>query len=87
MPLQGGSIWCHKVVKDYLEGIFFVTWWHIWWFRNKMVFKSERPRKDVVFDSIVSHSFMWCNSRGKRNISWLDWLANPFLVISNCSRF
>nr|GEU59523.1 RNA-directed DNA polymerase, eukaryota [Tanacetum cinerariifolium]GEY62529.1 RNA-directed DNA polymerase, eukaryota [Tanacetum cinerariifolium] len=29
------SLKIRKVIKDYLEGIFFVTWWHIWWFRKK----------------------------------------------------
>ncbi|GKD36618.1 RNA-directed DNA polymerase, eukaryota [Tanacetum coccineum] len=74
------SLKFRKVIKDYLEGIFFVTWWHIWWFRNKIVFQSNRPSKFVVFDTILSHSFMWCKSRAKCNLAWLDWIKSPLLV-------
>ncbi|GKA41559.1 RNA-directed DNA polymerase, eukaryota [Tanacetum coccineum] len=53
-------------VKDLLEGVFYITWWSIWRFRNQVLFSSLVPRKDVLFDDIVSRSFTWCRSRCKR---------------------
>ncbi|GJU74350.1 RNA-directed DNA polymerase, eukaryota [Tanacetum coccineum] len=52
-------------VKDLLEGVFYITWWSIWRFRNQVLFSSLVPRKDVLFDDIVSRSFTWCRSRCK----------------------
>ncbi|GKB14876.1 RNA-directed DNA polymerase, eukaryota, partial [Tanacetum coccineum] len=54
-------------VKDLLEGVFYITWWSIWRFRNQVLFSSLVPRKDVLFDDIVSRSFTWCRSRCKKN--------------------
>ncbi|GJU55961.1 RNA-directed DNA polymerase, eukaryota [Tanacetum coccineum] len=56
-------------VKDLLEGVFYITWWSIWRFRNQVLFSSLVPRKDVLFDDIVSRSFTWCRSRCKSNFS------------------
>ncbi|GJX11693.1 RNA-directed DNA polymerase, eukaryota [Tanacetum coccineum] len=39
-------------VKDLLEGVFYITWWSIWRFRNQVLFSSLVPRKDVLFDDI-----------------------------------
>ncbi|GJS39133.1 putative reverse transcriptase domain-containing protein [Tanacetum coccineum] len=55
-------------VKDLLEGVFYITWWSIWRFRNQVFFSSLVPRKDVLFDDIVSRSFTWCRSRCKRHV-------------------
>ncbi|GJW56899.1 RNA-directed DNA polymerase, eukaryota, reverse transcriptase zinc-binding domain protein [Tanacetum coccineum] len=40
-------------VKDLLEGVFYITWWSIWRFRNQVLFSSLVPRKDVLFDDIA----------------------------------
>ncbi|GJU63072.1 RNA-directed DNA polymerase, eukaryota [Tanacetum coccineum] len=40
-------------VKDLLEGVFYITWWSIWRFRNQVLFSSLVPRKDVLFDDIL----------------------------------
>ncbi|GJY18885.1 hypothetical protein Tco_0390376 [Tanacetum coccineum] len=35
----------------------------LWMFRNQLLFSSKAPRKDFIFDDIVSRSFTWCLSR------------------------
>ncbi|GJS26391.1 RNA-directed DNA polymerase, eukaryota [Tanacetum coccineum] len=57
------SIRLSSKVKDLLEGVLYITWWSIWMFRNQLLFSSKAPRKDVIFDDIVSRSFTWCLSR------------------------
>nr|GEU46150.1 RNA-directed DNA polymerase, eukaryota [Tanacetum cinerariifolium] len=57
-------------VKGLLEGVFYVTWWSVWMFRNQLLFSTQVPRKDVIFDDIVSRSFTWCLSRCNCTFSW-----------------
>nr|GFB08824.1 RNA-directed DNA polymerase, eukaryota [Tanacetum cinerariifolium] len=40
--------------KLILEGIFYVTWWYLWSYRNKLLFESKNPLKATIFDDIVS---------------------------------
>ncbi|GKD42953.1 RNA-directed DNA polymerase, eukaryota [Tanacetum coccineum] len=67
-------------VKSFLEGVFYVSWWYIWTFRNKLLFASVKPRKDVIFDDIISSSFTWCNARSKLSFTWDSWLQHPNLI-------
>ncbi|GJT56130.1 RNA-directed DNA polymerase, eukaryota [Tanacetum coccineum] len=67
----------HKLI---LEGVFYVMWWHLWSYRNKLLFDSKIPLKAMIFDDIVSGSFYWCRYRCKASFSWNDWLKNPYLV-------
>ncbi|GJR14619.1 RNA-directed DNA polymerase, eukaryota [Tanacetum coccineum] len=67
-------------VKSFLEGVFYVSWWDIWTFRNKLLFASVKPRKDVIFDDIISSSFTWCNARSKLSFTWDSWLQHPNLI-------
>ncbi|GJW40271.1 RNA-directed DNA polymerase, eukaryota, partial [Tanacetum coccineum] len=53
------SIRLSSKVKDLLEGVLYITWWSVWMFRNQLLFSSKAPRKDVIFDDIVSRSFTW----------------------------
>ncbi|GJZ46426.1 RNA-directed DNA polymerase, eukaryota [Tanacetum coccineum] len=46
--------------KRIFEGVCYVTWWHIWNFRNKTIFGSESPSKAAIFDEVQSISFYWC---------------------------
>nr|GEV40951.1 hypothetical protein [Tanacetum cinerariifolium] len=44
-------------LKDILEGVFYVFWWSIWYFRNHLLFTDLPPRKDAIFDNIILRSF------------------------------
>nr|GFA86870.1 RNA-directed DNA polymerase, eukaryota [Tanacetum cinerariifolium] len=69
-----------SILKDILEGVFYVAWWNIWIFRNQLLFASRKPRNNVLFDDIVARSFMWCNARCKVSFSWDYWLQYPSLI-------
>nr|GEZ59676.1 RNA-directed DNA polymerase, eukaryota [Tanacetum cinerariifolium] len=66
--------------KKMFEGVFYVLWWHIWTFRNKLLFDAKDPVKAVFFDEVVSMSFYWCRFRCKVVFSWIDWLKSPNLI-------
>ncbi|GJW90119.1 RNA-directed DNA polymerase, eukaryota, partial [Tanacetum coccineum] len=74
------SIRLSSKVKDLLEGVLYITWWSVWMFRNQLLFSSKAPRKDVIFDDIVSRSFTWCISRCNCTFSWDSWLQHPYLI-------
>ncbi|GJR05897.1 RNA-directed DNA polymerase, eukaryota [Tanacetum coccineum] len=57
-------------LKIILEGIFYVTWWSLWTYRNQYLFASKKPRKDSIFDDIALRSFCWCNARGSFKFKW-----------------
>ncbi|GJX26894.1 RNA-directed DNA polymerase, eukaryota [Tanacetum coccineum] len=71
MPLGSYSDWLSwfksirlgSKPKGLLEGVFYVTWWSLWNFRNQLLFAGKNPRKDVIFDDIVERSFIWCSAR------------------------
>ncbi|GKD68291.1 RNA-directed DNA polymerase, eukaryota [Tanacetum coccineum] len=67
-------------VKSLLEGVFYVAWWYIWGFRNLSIFDDNKPSKSILFENIVSSSFLWCNSRSNRKFSRDNWLKNPHLI-------
>nr|GEZ09222.1 RNA-directed DNA polymerase, eukaryota [Tanacetum cinerariifolium] len=58
--------------KGLLEGVFYISWWSVWNFRNHLLFSAKSPRKDVIFDDIVTRSFIWCHSRCNRLEMMLD---------------
>ncbi|GJR85106.1 hypothetical protein Tco_0209117 [Tanacetum coccineum] len=39
--------------KKMLEGVFYVMWWLLWWFRNKTIFEGKTPKKAMFFDDLV----------------------------------
>ncbi|GJS79316.1 RNA-directed DNA polymerase, eukaryota [Tanacetum coccineum] len=67
-------------VKGFLEGVFYVAWWFIWGFRNRSTFDVNKPSRSILFENIVSSSFLWCNNRCSRKFSRDDWLKNPHLI-------
>ncbi|GJS69137.1 RNA-directed DNA polymerase, eukaryota [Tanacetum coccineum] len=67
-------------VKELLEGVFYVTWWCLWNFRNQLLFAAQNPRKDVLFDDIVTRSFTWCLARCNSSFSWDNWLPHLSLI-------
>ena len=74
------SIRLPSKIKQMLEGTFYVAWWHLWNFRNQTIFNANPPRRSVIFDDILSRSFMWCNSRCAKTFSWESWLKTPYLI-------
>ncbi|GJV66825.1 RNA-directed DNA polymerase, eukaryota [Tanacetum coccineum] len=71
------SIRLSAKIKSILEGVFVVTWWHIWLFRNRSIFGSSPPRRSVLFDDIIMRSFTWISSRCNSSFTWESWLKNP----------
>ncbi|GJX50698.1 RNA-directed DNA polymerase, eukaryota [Tanacetum coccineum] len=69
-----------STLKSILEGVFFVSWWCVWNYRNQLLFSSRKPRKNVLFDDIVARSFAWCNTRCNKSFSWDSWLQHPNLI-------
>ncbi|GKB78336.1 RNA-directed DNA polymerase, eukaryota [Tanacetum coccineum] len=57
------SIRLGSKTKEVLEGVFYVSWWSLWNFRNQFLFASPILRKDAIFDNIVLRSFYWCVAR------------------------
>ncbi|GJR46466.1 RNA-directed DNA polymerase, eukaryota [Tanacetum coccineum] len=74
------SIRLGSKAKEVLEGVFYVSWWSLWNFRNQFLFASHIPRKDAIFDNIVLRSFYWCVARCNRTLNWVSWLQHPFLI-------
>ncbi|GJV98460.1 RNA-directed DNA polymerase, eukaryota [Tanacetum coccineum] len=64
------SIRLGSKTKEVLEGVFYVSWWSLWNFRNQFLFASPIPRKDAIFDNIVLRSFYWCVARCNRTLNW-----------------
>ncbi|GJS84812.1 RNA-directed DNA polymerase, eukaryota [Tanacetum coccineum] len=61
-------------LKSILEGVFYISWWHVWNFRNQLIFADIKPRRIVIFDDIVARSFTWCSSRYNKKFSWENWI-------------
>lgn len=58
--------------KKVLEGVCYGLWWHVWSFRNKCVFGSNIPPKELIFEDVVLRSFYWIRYRCKASFSWVD---------------
>ncbi|GJZ68508.1 RNA-directed DNA polymerase, eukaryota, reverse transcriptase zinc-binding domain protein [Tanacetum coccineum] len=74
------SLRLQSKVKMMIQGVFFVVWWLVWSYRNKLLFEEKKPSKAIIFDDVVSISFYWCKSRCKASFSWDDWLKNLSLI-------
>nr|GFA01596.1 RNA-directed DNA polymerase, eukaryota [Tanacetum cinerariifolium] len=66
--------------KKILEGVFYVAWWSIWVFRNRLLFDDKAPARSKIVDDIMSISFFWCKNRCNWAFSWEEWLKNPNLI-------
>ncbi|GJZ72934.1 RNA-directed DNA polymerase, eukaryota, reverse transcriptase zinc-binding domain protein [Tanacetum coccineum] len=66
--------------KRMLEGVFYIMWWYVWTFRNKMLFDVKNPRKATLFDDIVSTSYFWVYNRCNSSFNMSDWIKNPSLI-------
>ncbi|GKA96279.1 RNA-directed DNA polymerase, eukaryota, reverse transcriptase zinc-binding domain protein [Tanacetum coccineum] len=57
--------------------------WHLWRFRNEMVFTARRPSKNLLLSEIKLASFSWISSRHKRiSLNRVEWFINPCKAIS-----
>ncbi|GKE65272.1 RNA-directed DNA polymerase, eukaryota, reverse transcriptase zinc-binding domain protein [Tanacetum coccineum] len=71
-------------VRIFLEGVGGVLLWSICCFRNQLVFSIHPPKKAMIWDNVVSQSFLWISSRShKVKISWLGWLQTPIATITS----
>ncbi|XP_071689333.1 uncharacterized protein [Rutidosis leptorrhynchoides] len=43
--------------------------WHIWRFRNSLLFPPS-VKKNLLFDSVCCISFIWYSGRGKKDVNW-----------------
>ncbi|GJT27100.1 RNA-directed DNA polymerase, eukaryota, reverse transcriptase zinc-binding domain protein [Tanacetum coccineum] len=69
-----------KSNKSMLEGVFYVTWWLLWNFRNKKIFEGHNNKKVTFFDEVICNSFYWCRYRSKKSFSRDEWIKNPSLI-------
>nr|GFB38535.1 RNA-directed DNA polymerase, eukaryota [Tanacetum cinerariifolium] len=53
-------------LKEIFEGV----WITMWWYRNKILFEDNPPKKADLFDRIVVISYQWCKSRCKATFDW-----------------
>ncbi|GJX90518.1 RNA-directed DNA polymerase, eukaryota [Tanacetum coccineum] len=67
-------------LKTMLIGVFYTSWWHIWSFRNRLIFDDSPPRRSVIFDDIVLTSYTWSANHCSSLFSWETWLKNPYLI-------
>ncbi|GKC81177.1 hypothetical protein Tco_1136894 [Tanacetum coccineum] len=44
--------------KEVLEGVFYIIWWLVWNFRNKLLFGKSIPLKATLFDDVVALLFL-----------------------------
>nr|GEW42000.1 RNA-directed DNA polymerase, eukaryota, reverse transcriptase zinc-binding domain protein [Tanacetum cinerariifolium] len=51
--------------KLMFECVFYVMWWNIWIYRNKLLFEDKVLLKAIIFDNVVSNSFYWYRFRCK----------------------
>nr|GEY68089.1 RNA-directed DNA polymerase, eukaryota [Tanacetum cinerariifolium] len=56
-------------LKMIFEGVFYISWWVIWNYQNKVIFGPGYQAKDRLLDDIVALSFTWCKSRCKAKFS------------------
>ncbi|GKC52448.1 RNA-directed DNA polymerase, eukaryota, reverse transcriptase zinc-binding domain protein, partial [Tanacetum coccineum] len=75
-----GNIRLTSKTKMMFEGVYHVSWWLLWWYRNQKIFEAKTPNKALLFDDVISKSFYWCRSRSKASFSWNDWLKSLHLI-------
>nr|GEY17098.1 hypothetical protein [Tanacetum cinerariifolium] len=51
-----------------------------WVKHNRLLFDTSPPRRSVLFEDIVSSSFLWSVNRCNSTFSWESWLKNPYLI-------
>lgn len=78
------SLHVSNMVRLVLEGVGGTLMWSIWRFRNLLVFSNPPPKKALLWDLIVSQSFLWISSRNPMfNFSRVGWMQNPVASIAS----
>ncbi|GKC26012.1 RNA-directed DNA polymerase, eukaryota [Tanacetum coccineum] len=74
----------HTLAKKVLHVIVGTMAWSIWNFRNRNVFQEEKPKKALLFYSIVSTSFFWLSNRNNKfRINWIGFLQDPIMACNS----
>ncbi|PWA95766.1 RNA-directed DNA polymerase, eukaryota, Reverse transcriptase zinc-binding domain protein [Artemisia annua] len=68
----------HPFQLKCFEAVIFTAAWVIWNARNRKIFSSIDHTTEWCFSEVQRHSFCWISSRGKVNLNWDEWVANPF---------
>ncbi|GJX56651.1 hypothetical protein Tco_0286548 [Tanacetum coccineum] len=45
-----GNIRLTSKTKMMFEGVYHVSWWLLWWYRNQKIFEAKTPNKALLFD-------------------------------------
>lgn len=73
-----------ETIKHLFDMVVQSTIWHIWRFRNDMVFNTKQPNKHLILDNIKLSSYSWIRSRQKRVIpNWIEWTCDPCNALSS----
>ncbi|GJV81066.1 hypothetical protein Tco_1516936 [Tanacetum coccineum] len=71
-----------KSNKSMLEGVFYVTWWLLWNFRNKKIFEGHNiQRRRIVDEVILSILFIGVVYRSNEIVLRDGWIKNPSLFL------
>lgn len=74
--------WCDSITiihRNRLQAILLVWWWFIWKARNDALHNDVHDSSVVIFNAIVSTSFLWIHNRDRKDSSTLEkWITSPF---------
>nr|GEW92005.1 hypothetical protein [Tanacetum cinerariifolium] len=70
--------------RSFLDGTGGTLMWHIWNYRNNLIFSSSPSKKNLIWDSIVCQTFLWFSSRNPK--IKFNWLGDA-MILANVSVF
>nr|GEW06908.1 RNA-directed DNA polymerase, eukaryota [Tanacetum cinerariifolium] len=74
----------HILANKVLHVVVGTTAWSICNFRKRNVFQEEKPKKALLFYSIVSTSFFWLSNRNNNfRINWIGFLQDPIIACNS----
>ncbi|GJX78051.1 hypothetical protein Tco_0324862 [Tanacetum coccineum] len=85
-----GNIRLTSKTKMMFEGVYHVSWWLLWWYRNQKIFEAKTPNKALLFDDMAlprfkhNHSAFWSMFEKRKNFpgnNFNDWFARLKLVL------
>lgn len=54
------------LAKQMFDAVVKISFWFIWGYRNRLIFGTDRVKRDEIFDDIVAKSFFWICNRNNR---------------------